>query len=146
MSETTADVDTDLACAVAQAMFAADKASQALGMRLEHVEPGKAIFSMPVRADMLNGLGICHGGITFALADTAFAFACNSRNRKTVALNCTIHFVAPGKEGDVLMAMAQEISLSGRTGIYDVTVSNQDAQVIAQFRGTAYGTSSPVIE
>ena len=134
-----------LAAAVAQAMFKADIASQNLGMRLEHIEPGTAVFSMPVREDMLNGLGICHGGITFALADTAFAFACNSRNRKTVALNCTINFVGPARAGDVLHAKACEIALNGRTGIYDVTISNQSGELVAQFRGTSYGTSSPVV-
>lgn len=134
-----------LAADVAAAMFATDKASQHLGMKLEKIEPGQAVFSMPVRADMVNGLDLCHGGITFALADTAFAFACNSRNRKTVALTCTINFVAPAKSGDVLTAKAVEVALNGRTGVYDVTICNQDGRLIAEFRGTAYGTSSPVI-
>jgi acyl-CoA thioesterase len=135
----------DTAAQVAAAMFNADKASQHLGMKLEKIEAGAASLSMPVRDDMLNGLGICHGGITFALADTAFAFACNSRNVKSVALTCTVNYVAAAKAGDVLTAAAREVSLTGRTGIYDVKVTNQDGTLIAEFRGTSYATSSSVI-
>src|SRR5271169_6853898 len=126
---------TQLALDVARAMYQADRASQNLGIKLEMVEPGKARLSMPVRADMINGLGLCHGGITFTLADTAFAFACNSRNRKTVALACTINFIAAAKEGDVLTAEAKEVALAGKTGVYDIAITNQDDKLVAQFRG-----------
>ncbi len=130
---------------VAQYMLEHDRASRHLGIRIDSVDEGVAVLSMTVRDDMLNGLDICHGGVTFSLADSAFAFACNSRNRKTVALNCTVNFVAAAKTGDVLTATAREISLSGRTGIYDVSVNNQEGELVAEFRGTSYGTSSKVV-
>lgn len=130
---------------VADYMLTHDRASRHLGIKIDSVDEGVAVLSMTVRDDMLNGLDILHGGFTFSLADSAFAFACNSRNRKTVALNCTINFVAAGKAGDVLTATAREVSLSGRTGIYDVTVKNQKGDLIAEFRGTSYGTSSNVV-
>lgn len=136
---------TELAQKVAEEMFKNDKASKHLGIRLEKIDEGKAVVSMTVRDDMLNGFGICHGGVTFTLADTAFACACNSRNRKTVALNCTINFIAAGKEGDVLTATAREVSTAGRTGVYDITVTNQTGAVMAEFRGTSYGTSSTAL-
>lgn len=130
---------------VADFMLKHDRASQHLGIKIDSVEEGVAVLSMTVRDDMLNGLDILHGGFTFSLADSAFAFACNSRNRKTVALNCTINFVAAAKVGDVLTATAREVSLSGRTGVYDVSVKNQRGDVVAEFRGTSYGTSSSVV-
>jgi uncharacterized domain 1 len=95
---------------------------------------------------MVNGLGICHGGVTFTLADTTFALACNSRNRRTVALACSINFVAASNVGDVLRAEAREISVKGRVGVYDITVKNQKDELIAEFRGTSYATSSSVIQ
>jgi acyl-CoA thioesterase len=95
---------------------------------------------------MVNGFGICHGGVTFSLADTAFAYACNSRNNKTIALACTINFLAAVKPGDRLIATAQEKSLGGRIGVYDITVVNQDNVLVAEFRGTSYATSDSVIE
>lgn len=130
---------------VADYMLTHDRASRHLGIRIDSVDEGVAVLSMTVRDDMLNGLDILHGGFTFSLADSAFAFACNSRNRKTVALNCTINFVAAAKVGDVLTATAREVSLSGRTGVYDVSVKNQKGEIVAEFRGTSYGTSSNVI-
>ena len=136
---------TELAQKVAEEMFKNDRASNHLGIRLEKIDEGTAVVSMTVRDDMLNGFGICHGGVTFTLADTAFACACNSRNRKTVALNCTINFIAAGKEGDVLTATAREVSTAGRTGVYDITVTNQTGAVMAEFRGTSYGTSSTAL-
>lgn len=135
----------EVATQVAQYMLKHDRASRHLGIKIESVDEGVAVLSMTVRDDMLNGLDILHGGVTFSLADSAFAFACNSRNRKTVALNCTVNFVAAAKEGDVLTASAREVSLSGRTGIYDVSVKNQKGELIAEFRGTSYGTSSNVV-
>lgn len=127
-----------LAAAVGAAMYAGDDASQALGMRLEAIGPGHARMSMRVRRDMLNGHKTCHGGFIFALADSAFAFACNSRNQNTVASGCTIDYLAPGYEGDMLIAQAEERSLAGRTGVYDVAVANQDGRTIAIFRGRSY--------
>jgi acyl-CoA thioesterase len=139
-SETSAlDLDQQaLAEACAHAMYARDTASQSLGMRLQKIAPGYASLSMSVRADMLNGHQTCHGGFIFALADSAFAFACNSRNQATVAAGCSIEYLAPGRAGDMLSAVAQEQVLKGRTGIYDVSVTNQDGQLIAVFRGKSH--------
>jgi acyl-CoA thioesterase len=134
-----------LAQDVAAAMMRDDQAGKHLKIELEKIASGSAITRMEVRDDMVNGLGICHGGVTFTLADTTFALACNSRNRKTVAVECTINFVAASKVGDVLTAEAREISVKGRIGIYDITVRNQNSELIAEFRGTSYGTSSTVI-
>ena len=127
-----------LADAVAQAMWARDAAPQALGMQLREVRPGYARLAMPVREDMLNGHRICHGGLIFSLADTAFAYACNSYNRNTVAAACHIDFLAPGLPGDTLEAEAVEQSLAGRTGVYDVTVRDGQGRSLALFRGKSY--------
>lgn len=134
-----------LAEAVAAAMWSRDRAAQALGMRIDSVGPGHATLSMPVRGDMVNGHHICHGGLIFALADTAFAYACNAYNRNTVASGCNIDFVAPGKEGDTLQAEAVERSLSGRTGVYDVTVRDSAGRTVALFRGKSYRIAGEVI-
>ena len=109
-----------LAEAVAKAMWSRDRAANALGMRIDEVRQGYARLSMPVRGDMVNGHHICHGGLIFSLADTAFAYACNSYNKNTVASACNIDFLAPGKEGDTLSAEAVEMSASGRTGVYEI--------------------------
>jgi acyl-CoA thioesterase len=103
------------------------------------------MMSMPVRADMLNGLAICHGGYIFTLADSTFAYSCNSYNLNTVASACHIDFLAPAKEGDILEAEAVEQSLSGRTGVYDVTVRTRGGKTIALFRGKSYRISGEVI-
>jgi acyl-CoA thioesterase len=124
-----------IAEAARDAMWAQDKASRALGMHITEVAPGRATMRMAVRPEMCNGHLICHGGMIFALADSAFAFACNSHNRVTVANNCTISFLSPAREGDTLTAEAVERHRGGRSGVYDVTVTNQDAQLIALFRG-----------
>lgn len=121
----------------AAAMWAHDRASQHLGMQIIEIDAGMATLTMTVQPHHCNGHGICHGGITFTLADSAFAFACNSRNQSTVAQHNSISYVAPGREGDELTALAREVALSGRSGIYDVTVTNQDAVVIAEFRGAS---------
>lgn len=134
-----------LAEATAVAMFARDAASQSLGMTVVKMAPGYAQLTMPVRADMLNGHQTCHGGFIFALADSAFAFACNSANRNTVASGCSIDYLAPGRADDLLSAEAVEQSRSGRTGVYDVTVSNQAGVRIALFRGKSYQISGEVI-
>lgn len=125
-------------------MMAADRLAGVFGMVLEDIGDGFARLSMPVRAEMMNGLGVCHGGVIFSLADTAFAYACNSRNIKTVALTCSINYINPSIEGDTLIANAVEKSIKGRTGVYDISISKQDGTLVAEFRGTSYGTSSPV--
>jgi len=135
-----------LAQAVGNTMFAADAASQGLGMRIDEIAPGYARLSMSVRRDMLNGHRICHGGFIFALADSAFAFACNSRNQNTVASGCTIDFLAPVYEHDRLTAVAQERSLAGRTGVYDIVVTNQDGRNVALFRGRSYRVKGQVVQ
>ena len=119
----------------AAAMWAGDEASRWLGMEILDVDEGRATLTLTVAPHHANGHGICHGGITFALADSAFAFACNSRNQSTVAQINTITYLAPARIGDILTARAREISLTGRSGIYDVTVSAQTGAVIAEFRG-----------
>lgn len=135
-----------IAEAVGVEMLARDTASQALGMRLEKIAPGHARMSMTVREDMLNGHQTCHGGFIFTLADSAFAFACNSANKATVAAGANIDFLAPGKAGDVLTAEAVEQSRSGRTGVYDITVTNQDGRRIALFRGKSYQLQGAVLK
>jgi acyl-CoA thioesterase len=135
-----------LAERVALAMYARDLASQALGMHIVRVGAGRAELSMRVRADMLNGHLTCHGGLIFSLADSAFAVACNSYNLTTVASGCTIEFVAPARENDVLTAVAQERSVSGRTGVYDIEVTNQDGAAIAFFRGKSYRIKGHVLD
>jgi len=135
-----------LAERVAEGMFSRDRASQALGMKIVRVGPGLAELTMSVRADMLNGHAICHGGFIFALADSAFAFACNSYNLTTVASGCAIDFMAPAREDDVLNATARERSASGRTGVYDIEVKNQRGETIALFRGKSYRIKGHVVE
>lgn len=134
-----------LAEAVGATMYARDSASQSLGMTLDAIAPGYARMSMPVRADMLNGHATCHGGFIFALADSAFAFACNSHNHVTVGAGCSIDYLSPGREGDVLTAAASEQTLAGKTGVYDVEVRNQDGRTIALFRGKSHRISGEVI-
>jgi acyl-CoA thioesterase len=134
-----------LAERVGAEMYARDSASQAMGMKIAKVGPGHAEVTMTVRADMLNGHAICHGGFIFTLADSAFAFACNSYNLTTVASGCTIDFIAPAREGDVLTAVAQERSASGRTGVYDIEVRDQRGGRVALFRGKSYRIKGHVI-
>lgn len=137
----------ELAEASASAMWKGDSASQGLGMRLESVGPGRATMSMPVTEAMSNGHGNCHGGFIFTLADSAFAFACNSYNQAVVAQQCSITYIAPGQVGDVLTAAAREVSHRGRSGIYDIQITNQRGEQIAEFRGhsrSVKGTHLPV--
>ena len=125
-----------LAEACANAMWQDDLASKGLGISLQRIAPGEAVMSMTVRKDMTNGHGICHGGFIFTLADSAFAFACNSFNERTVAHQCSVTFIKAGRLGDRLVASARAISRSGRSGIYDVRVTaNAEENVIAEFRG-----------
>ncbi|GAB3192418.1 hydroxyphenylacetyl-CoA thioesterase PaaI [Hydrogenophaga aquatica] len=134
-----------LAEAVAQAMWSRDNATNALGMRIEAIGPGTATLTMTVRPDMVNGHHICHGGLIFTLADSAFAYACNSHNHNTVASACHIDFLAPAREGDVLEAEAVERSAAGRTGVYDITVRVRGGRTVALFRGKSYRISGEVI-
>jgi acyl-CoA thioesterase len=124
----------DLARACADAMWKEDDASKGLGMKIVEIGPGQATLSMTVRPEMVNGQRIAHGGFIFTLADSTFAFACNTHNERTVAAQCSISFIRPGKLGDVLVATAREISRNGRSGIYDVRVTAGD-EVVAEFRG-----------
>ena len=145
---TTPDTPSDpqaLADAVTQAMWSRDRATQGLGMQIQSVKPGYALIRMVVRGDMVNGHHICHGGFIFTLADSAFAFSCNSYNQNTVASGCSIDFLAPAREGDVLEAEAVERSLSGRTGVYDITVRTQSGKTVALFRGKSYRIKGEVI-
>jgi len=119
----------------AQIMWASDAASQWLGLSLGHVGPGTAKMTLVVQSQHLNGHGICHGGVIFALADSAFAFACNSHNQVTVAQENSITFLEPARLGDVLTAIVRETAKTGRSGVYDVTVTGADERKIAVFRG-----------
>jgi acyl-CoA thioesterase len=134
-----------LAQDAAKAMWARDHAAQALGMAIVEVKPGTSRLTMPVRQDMVNGHAICHGGMLFALADTAFAYACNSYNLNTVASACNIDFLAPAHLGDSLIAVAEERSQRGRTGVYDVTVSTAAGKTVALFRGKSARIKGEVI-
>ncbi len=134
-----------LAEACAAAMWATDWASQELGMRIVAMAPGEARLEMQVRANMANGHGMCHGGYVFAFADSAFAFACNSRGQRMVAAQGDIAFVAPAEVGETLTAHAREVHLRGRGGIYDVTVRKQTGELIAEFRGHCRAIPGPVL-
>ncbi len=127
-------------------MYERDPASQALGMTLDAIRPGFARMRMRVREDMLNGHGTCHGGFIFMLADSAFAFACNSHNFNTVGAGCTIDYLAPGRAGDVLVAEAVEQALAGKTGVYDVVVTDQDGRKVALFRGKSHRVAGHVVD
>ena len=127
-------------------MWENDRASPWIGMRLDTIDEGCSKMSLVVQDHHVNGHDICHGGIIFTLADSAFAFACNSRNQNTVAQHNSITYISPGKLGDTLTADAKEVSLSGRNGIYDVTVTNQNNDVIAEFRGCSRAIRGQLFE
>lgn len=136
-----------LAERVRDGMFANDQASRGLGMQFEAVGPGYARMRMTVREDMLNGFRICHGGFITTLADSAFAFSCNSYNEQTVASGVAIEFMAPARPGDTLVAEARELFVAGRTGVYDITVTNQHGELLAVMRGKSYRLKGrPVVE
>jgi acyl-CoA thioesterase len=142
------DISADaqsLAERVTAVMFARDRASQALGMRVTGVRPGWARLAMPVRADMVNGHGLCHGGLVFALGDSAFAFACNSYNDSTVGAAATIDFLSAAREGDELTAEATELWRTRRNGLYEIVVTNQRGERIALFRGRSYRVDGQVV-
>lgn len=134
----------EIAEQTAEHMFAEDEASRMLGMEILEMGPGFAKLAMTVRADMVNGFRILHGGLAFTLADSAFAFACNSYNRLTVAQSCDVDFTNPARLGDRLTAVARETFQRGRSGIYDVTVTNQDGLTVAVFRGKSRTLGDPV--
>jgi acyl-CoA thioesterase len=135
-----------LAARVGETMFAADRASREfMGMELVSCEPGRAVMRMTVRDAMLNGHEICHGGLIFTLADSTFAFACNSRNHVTVAAGCSIEFLRPGHRGDVLTCEGVEQVLQGRHGIYDMPVTHQAGETVAMFRGKSTQIKGSVI-
>jgi acyl-CoA thioesterase len=127
-----------IAEAVRDRMFSEDAASRGLGMQVEAVGPGFSKLSMIVRPDMLNGFKTCHGGFIATLADSAFAFACNSHNDVTVASSIVVDFLAPVHEGDVLRAECREVALTGRTGVYDITVTNQHGKTVVVMRGRSH--------
>ena len=132
---------------VGQDMYARDRASQALGMQVVEIGPGRSVLRMAVRDDMVNGHAICHGGLMATLADSSFAFACNSYNELTVASGFSIDIVAPARLGDVLTARCQEVSKAGRTGVYDAELTNQRGERVAVFRGRSYTLKGkPVVE
>ncbi len=136
-----------LAEACRDAMWENDRASRGLGMQIVAVGPGSATLTMTVREDMLNGHDICHGGFITTLADSAFAFACNAYNEMTVASGFDMNLVAAARKGDVLTAVATEVAKSGRTGVYDIAVSNQRGERVAAFRGRSYTMKGrPLIE
>lgn len=130
----------------ADAMWDGDRASSWFGMKIDAVDEGYAILSLLVESHHTNGHGICHGGVTFALADSAFAFACNSRNQSTVAQHNTISYISAVQLGDTLTATAREISLKGRNGIYDVEVTNQNKHIVAEFRGCSRAINDRLFE
>lgn len=136
----------ELAQRCAEAMWGRDRASQVSGMTIEEVAPGYARMRMRVLPQMMNGHASAHGGMIFALADSAFAFACNSRNVPSVAQHCSIAYVTPGRAGELLIAEAREIDLTGRFGIYDVSVTTDDGRLIAQFRGHSAAVRGSVID
>jgi acyl-CoA thioesterase len=131
--------------ASARAMFAQDRASQALGMRILEIRPGYARLAMMVREDMVNGHKICHGGLIFTLADSAFAFACNTYDLVTVASSGSIEFLLPGRLGDELTAFAEEQIRLKRTGVYDVAVRNQRGECVAMFRGRSHEIGGNIV-
>ena len=134
----TAPADAQrLAEAAAEVMMASDRAARRLGIHVVSVAPGRSVLRMVVRREMLNGHDMGHGGMTFTLADTAFAYACNSHNQSAVAQTAQVTFLRPTRAGDVLTAAAEEISLGRRSGIYDVTVVNQRDEKVAVFRGNS---------
>jgi acyl-CoA thioesterase len=125
----------EIAKRCAEAMHAADPASRQLGIDISDVAPGKATATLTITDEMVNGHGICHGGYVFTLADTAFAFACNTYDDRTVAAGATIDFLEPVQSGDRLVAIAVERARRARSGVYDVTVTTADGSVVAEFRG-----------
>lgn len=138
--------DDTLARRCVDAMWESDSASKALGMQVDSVAKGRAQVTMTVRDDMVNGHDLCHGGMIFSLADSAFAFACNSENQSAVAASCSIDYVRPARRGDTLVAKAEVVNQGKRSGLYDVTISNQKNQIIAEFRGRSARLGHPLLD
>ncbi|MGX1306095.1 acyl-CoA thioesterase [Amorphus suaedae] len=136
----------ETARACADAMWAEDKASRGLGMEIVSVAPGKAVLTMAVQDHMVNGHAICHGGYIFLLADSAFAFSCNTYDQRTVAQSCSISFVKSARLGDTLTAVAEERWREGRSGIYDITVTDQAGTTVAEFRGQSRTIAGRLLE
>lgn len=145
MTDPTPHNPHELASAAGQSMYGRDRASRELGIRLDDIRPGYARMSMTVDAWMLQGQAVCHGGLMFALADSAMAFASNSHNEAHTALNCNIDFLRPAVAGDVLTAEATEDNRTRRTGMYNVRVTNQDGETVCFFRGRTYGIGGAVL-
>jgi acyl-CoA thioesterase len=124
--------------AVAEGMYALDNTAQSMGVRIDSVRPGSARASMKVREDMLNSHGTCHGGMLFTFADTVFAYACNSENKATVALSCTIDYAKAAKLGDELIAVGEENFRNSRTGVYDIVITRKDGTTLCIFKGGSY--------
>ena len=144
MSETA---EERIAQAVGRAMYDADNASRGLGMTLDEIRPGHATMRMTVRDDMINGHDICHGGLIFTLADSAFAFACNARNQVTVAAGAEIHFISPARKGETLVAVARERASAGRSGLFDVEVSDSGSgRLVALFRGRSRRIEGSIVD
>lgn len=135
-----------LAWRCAEKMYSQDGCSNLLSLKIEQMDQGSATVSMTVTRDMLNGFETCHGGMIFSLADSAFAFACNSENQVAVAAGCSIEYVRPGRAGDTLTAAAQARSQGKVTGTYDIEITNQDGKLVALFRGKAHRLGRPVLE
>jgi acyl-CoA thioesterase len=147
MSLNTGQTAADrLAAEAARVMWADDRASRALGMNLEEVGPGHARLTMTIRDDMTNGHGMCHGGFIFLLADSAFAFACNSHNQRAVAASAEIHFLTSASQADILTATASETHRARRSGVYDIRVTDQDGKLIAVFRGKSATIRGEIVE
>ena len=139
-------MSADLARRVTLRMREDEGPTKTLGLELEAVDVGFARVSMIVRGEMLNGVGACHGGVLFTLADTAFAYACNSRNSATVAQQASIAFLTPAREGDKIVAQAQELALEGRAGVYQVIVAGPDGRVVAIFDGLSRTLGRPILD
>lgn len=135
----------EMAGKIARAMLASEGTGPAWGIEIEEAREGYARIRMALRADMLNGHGIAHGGMIFSLADTAFAYACNSRNVRTVAAQASIVFLDQAREGEVLVAEASERALAGRSGVYNVSVRSEDGRAIAEFQGYSRSLGGPLI-
>ncbi len=136
----------ELAEAVGREMYRKDRTSQFLRITLDEIRPGYARMTMKVMEDMVNGHDMCHGGFIFTLADSAFAYSCNSHNHNAVASGCTIEYLAPAHAGDVLTAIGEERALAGRSGVYDIEVRNQDGKRIALFRGKSHRITGELVK
>ncbi len=146
LGNNAANVEDALARRCVDLLWSGDYASQSVGMEIADVRAGRVELTMRIRENMVNGHRFCHGGLIFMLADTAFAFACNSRNESSVPMNCSIDFVKPALLGDILTAVAEERTITNRTGVLDVTVNKQDGRAVAHFRGRSSSLGKTLVE